>query len=206
LTRRARRGVRLDLIHEDRAPLCLASNASTSTTNRRIKPTCLTLRQQVPTGLYGVDRTRKIRPLARFLDWSGRLCRWNLGIETHLAERTTNNVALGSQWICWRSDHSGEAGAALGTANRMVTIDGARECRQRAEYSRKTHQRLKELATYKKNLAPPIPAMDTMSAKRFWRVSFSRMVISVYRESSRLRICEMDGRGREGERRGLGSS
>jgi hypothetical protein len=129
--------VRLDLIHEDRAPLCLASNASTSTTNRGIKPTCLTLRQQVPTGLYGVDRTRKIRPLARFLDWLGRLCRWNLGIETHLAERTTNNVALGSQWICWRTDHSGEAGAALGTANRMVTIDGARECRQRAEYSRK---------------------------------------------------------------------
>ena len=74
-----------------------------------------------------------------FIDWLGRLRRWNLSIETHLAERTTNNVMRGSEWICWRCDHSGEAGAAMWAANRMVTIDRARECCESAQYSWK-HQ------------------------------------------------------------------
>jgi hypothetical protein len=67
-----------------------------------------------------------------FIDWLGRLRRGNLGIEAHLTERTTDNVVRGSEWICRRCDHSGEAGAALWTANRIVTVDRARERRESA--------------------------------------------------------------------------
>ena len=63
-----------------------------------------------------------------------RLRRRNLGIEAHLAERTTDNVVRGSEWICRRCDHSCEAGAALWTANRIVTVDRARERRESAQY------------------------------------------------------------------------
>lgn len=41
-----------------------------------------------------------------FIDWLGRLRCGTLGIEAHLAERTTDNVVRGSEWICRRCDHA----------------------------------------------------------------------------------------------------
>jgi hypothetical protein len=77
-----------------------------------------------------------------FRSWLNRLVRPIASMEPpHRSSlgRTDNKQCLrGSEWICWRCDHSGEAGPALWTANRIVTIDGARECCERAKYSSKS--------------------------------------------------------------------